>query len=256
MNPSPFLKKPARLLLLAAWPLLSALPTRAAVSINFDNLSAEPATTTYAQLSVANGNSPTISGVSFNSPDFYVVGDLYVESFQNTGGSRPFIQPESGHYGIFNAFGNNALKLVTTQTLTSIAFARADLGAGADANGPTSVTVKALDGVNVLGSATLNLTDGTMRLLDTSAFTSLSGITGYQIDRVAGTGPYGGGLWVADDLTFGGAAAVPEPMATSVATACLLLGAAFWRRHARRLQDTAHRGVGIRQRPGGRHGQA
>ena len=234
MDPSNLRKNPARLLLLAAWPLLSALPTRAAVFISFDNLTAEPARTTYAQLSVANGNSPTISGVSFTSIDFYVVGDLYIESFANTG-SRPFIQPESGHYGIFNAFGNNALLLATTQTLTSIAFARADFGAGANASGPTSVTVKALNGVNVLGSATLTLTDGTMRLLDTSAFTSLSGITGYQIDRVAGVGNYGGGLWVADDLTFGGAVAVPEPMATSIATACLLLGTAIWRRHARRL---------------------
>ena len=213
MNPSQVFK----FLTAGAISLCPILPAAAQVLIDFDSLPAQPAATTYAQFSVANGGSATISGVNFASSDFYVVGDQYVEAFQNTGGSNPFIHPQSGHYGLFNAFGDDALPINTTQILTEIWFARADLGTGS--SGPTAITVKALNGATVLGSASVNLADGTMTRLDTSSFSTLVGITGYEIDRTAGTGPYSGGLWVADSILFG---AVPEPETTASMTGLIL----------------------------------
>lgn len=210
--------------LAASYCLLNDPTVSAGVVITFDNLSAMPSVNNFTGLATANGNSLTISGVTFG-PGFNVVGDQYVELFQNTGGSHPFAQPHSGHYGIFNGSGANALTLTTSETLTGVWFGNPDFGAGA--GGASQVIVKALNGTTVLSSASLNLTGTTMQFLNTSAFTSLSSITGYQIDRVAtGNGSYGGSHWVADDFTFG---VVPEPPAGGVAVALSLLGLGGWR---------------------------
>ncbi len=208
----------------AALPAVSC----AQVFIDFDSLSAEPGVATYGQFSAVNGVSSTFAGVSFNSPDFYVVGDQYVEAFNNNGGANPFIHPQSGHYGLFNAFGHDALTLTTTQVMTEMWFARPNFGAAFD--GPTGITIKALNGATVLGSASmsLSLASGTMQRLDTSAFAGFSGITGYEIDRIAGTGPYGGGLWVADSIGF--QAVVPEPAETALAVGFTLAGFGLARR--------------------------
>jgi hypothetical protein len=207
-----------------------ALPAvlRAQVILNFDNLPAEPGVTTYGQFSAVNSANSTFAGVTFKSSDFYVVGDQYVEGFNNNGGSYPFIQPQSGHYGLFNAFGHDALTLTTTQVMSEMWFARPNFGATVD--GPTGITIKALNGATVLGSASmsLSLASGTMQRLDTSAFAGYSGITGYEIDRIAGTGPYGGGLWVADSIGF--LAVVPEPAETAMAMGFALAGFGLARR--------------------------
>ena len=208
----------------AALPLVSC----AQVVIDFDSLSAEPGVATYGQVSAVNSGSSSLAGVSFNSSDFYVVGDQYVEQFNNNGGSNPFIHPLSGHYGLFNAFGHDALTLTTTQIMTEMWFARPNFGATID--GPTDITIKALNGATVLGSASLSLSPvtATMQRLDTSAFSSLSGITGYEIDRTAGTGPYGGGLWVADNIGF--QATVPEPAETALSVGFVIAGFGLVRR--------------------------
>ena len=206
---------------------LALLPAQAQVVIDFDSLSAEPGVSTYGQFSAVKGGSATTLGVTFNSSDFYVVGDQYVEQFNNNGGSNPLIHPETGHYGLFNAFGHDALTLTTTRVMTEMWFARPNFGGGVD--GPTGITIKALSGATVLGSASLSLSGGTMQKLDTSGFSSLSGITGYEIDRVSGTGPYGGGLWVADSIGFQ-PVAVPEPAETALGVGVLLAGVAVVRR--------------------------
>ena len=219
---------PLRLLPLACTlGFFSALMAQAQVVLDFDSLSAEPGVATYGQFSAVNGGSSTVLGVTFNSTDFYVVGDQYVEQFNNNGGSNPLLHPQTGHYGLFNAFGHDALTLTTTRVMTEMWFARPNFGGGLD--GPTGITIKALNGATVLGSASLSLSGGTMQRLDTTGFSSLSGITGYEIDRVAGTGPYGGGLWVADSIGFE-AAAVPEPAETALCVGGLLAGVAVMRR--------------------------
>jgi hypothetical protein len=178
----------------------------AGVVITFDDLPAEPSRSQFATLQSANGGGLTIDGVTFG-PGFVVVGDQYVEQFINTGGTQPFAQPHSGNYAVFNTSGADALTLTTTQTLTGAWFGSPNFGNGI--GGASQVTVKALGGANTLGSVTLNLSSATMKFMDTSSFSGLAGITGYEIDRTAtGNGPYGGMHWVADDFTFG---AVQEP---------------------------------------------
>lgn len=66
--------------------------------------------------------------------------------------------------------------------------------------------------------------------VDTSVFATLSGITGYRIDRRELGAPFGGN-WVADDFSFVAATAVPEPPAWALLAAGL--GGLGWRRWAR-----------------------
>jgi hypothetical protein len=198
--------------------------------INFDSLPSGPARTTFLSFSSSNNGSSTFAGVTFDSR-FYVVGDQYVEQFQNNGGSNPFIQPVTVHYGVFNDSGLDALTLTTPLVLTGVWFARPDFGNGV--GGASAVMIKALNGATVLGSVSMNLNTGaTMQFMDTSAFSSLSGITNYEIDRTAtGLGPYGGGHFVADNFTF---AAIPEPSAWAALGGVAALGWALRRRGGRR----------------------
>lgn len=66
-----------------------------------------------------------------------------------------------------------------------------------------------------------------MGFVDTRAFATLSGITGYRIDRRE-TGDLTGN-WVADDFTFESAAVVPEPASAVLLLAGLLAVATFAR---------------------------
>src|SRR4051812_19640704 len=81
--------------------LLLVATLRGQTVINFDNLPTGPARGTFLSFSSSNNGSSTFSGVTFDSR-FYVVGDQYVEQFQNNGGTNPFIQPVTVHYGVFN----------------------------------------------------------------------------------------------------------------------------------------------------------
>lgn len=199
------------------------------VVIDFDTLASPPAGTAFSVLSSANGGSSLLGGVTFDSR-FVVVGDAYVEAFQNTGGTAPFAHPHSGHFAVFNSSAQNSLTLGTTQVLAGAWFGSPNFGGGP--GGAQQVIVRAMHNATELGSASLSLSGTAMQFLDTSAFLGFSGITGYQIDRLTGTGPYGGGHWVADDFTF---AAVPEP-AHAVAAAAALCALTLLRRSARRWQ--------------------
>jgi len=198
------------------------------VVVDFDSLASPPAGTAFSVLSTANGGSSLLGGVTFDSR-FVVVGDAYVEAFQNTGGIAPFAQPHSGHFTVFNASAQNSLTLGTTQVLTGAWFGSPNFGGGP--GGAQQVNVRAMHNAIELGSASLSLTGTAMQFLDTSAFSGFAGITGYQIDRLSGTGPYGGGHWVADDFAF---AAVPEPAHAVAAAAAALCGFTLLRRRARR----------------------
>jgi len=85
--------------------------------------------------------------------------------------------------------------------LLGVWFSRPDYGKGV--GGATNITVLAMQAGTMLASASMPLAGESMAWLDTSVFTNYAGqITGYQIDRIAGTGPYSGGGYIADDFTF------------------------------------------------------
>lgn len=207
-------------------------PVSAGVVITFDDLPSLPPVGNFQSVTVASGGSGVISGVTFDS-SLYVVGDAYVESFQNTGGSTPFAKTESGSYAIFNGSGADGVNLVTTQILTSVWFGRPNFGASV--GGASQVTVQALHNGAPIASVSMNLTSTTLQQLDTSAFALLSGITGYRINRLAsGIQPYNGTHWIADDFTFQ-PAPVPEPESLGLAAAGALTAFALvrrWRRSA------------------------
>jgi hypothetical protein len=84
-----------------------------------------------------------------------------------------------------------------------------------------------MNGNTVLATVVFDLpelVDGQPEVLsfvDTSAFATLAGITGYRIDRrEIGTQA---GNWVADDFTFVAAGGVPEPSSGWLMAAGLLL---------------------------------
>ena len=97
--------------------------------ITFEDLPNLPARTTFSSLSGANNGSSTIHGVTFD-PNFSIVGDRYVEAFNNSGGNDPFAKPHSGHYALFANFGADGMLLTTTQILTGAWFGRSDTGTG------------------------------------------------------------------------------------------------------------------------------
>jgi hypothetical protein len=168
--------------------------------MTFDSLSNQPAQNSYSFFATANGGNTTLAGVTFDTR-LVVCGDQYVEAFNNTGGSTPFLRSHSGHYAIFNANGSDALTLTTTRLLLGAWFSRPDYGNGV--GGATNITVNAMQGAIVLASASIPLAGESMIWLDTSVFTNhAKQITSYRIDRIAATGPYGGGGFVADDFTF------------------------------------------------------
>ena len=162
----------------------------------------------------ANGDSLLYRGVVWDSR-FTVVGDAYRVDSVSPGplyglpkSPRYFVGNDNGTVG--GAFTNDGLLMTTTRVLTEAWFGQNEYygyGGGAD-----QVTVHALQGSTVIGSVTLDLPDDAlgepevMRKTDTSSFLSLTGITGYRIDRRT-QGLYADN-WVADNFVF--QSAVPE----------------------------------------------
>jgi len=189
--------------------VVSWAPAKGDFIVGFENLSNPPTANSFALLNTANGGSNTYAGVTWDS-NFAVVGNKYVEEFVNQG-PNPYAMPHSGTYAVFNANGADGLLLTTTEVLTGAWFARIDLGDDVP-YGATSITIDALAGVTTLASASLALSSTTPEFLDTSAFLSFSGITGYRIDRTAQASgnPFRVGSWTADDFRFAGTP-VPAP---------------------------------------------
>jgi len=200
----------------------------------FDDLSTPPPLTSSTGLYYANGDSSIYQGVTWDSR-FVVVGD---EARVDPATPGPlFGIPHSGHYFVTNegdGASNDGLIISTSMVLTGAWFGRNEyygFGAGAD-----QVTISALgSGGAALMSVVFDLPapavagqPGIMGFVDTGAFSTLSGITGYRIDRHE-TGDLNGN-WVADDFTFEPAAVVPEPASVVLLLAGLLAVATSVRR--------------------------
>ena len=197
--------------------------------VAFDSLVNLPATNSFRSLSAANGGSSVLGGATWDA-NFFVVGSGYIEQFQNQGGTNPFARPQTPNFALFNANAADGLTIQTTDILTSLWLARPDMGIGPQ--GTNQVTVQALSGGTVLASRTINLTSTTPAFLDTSSFATLSGVTGYRLNRVAiGGDGYGGGHYIADSFQFQPVAVVPVP-ATALVFA---VGAALAAARSRRL---------------------
>lgn len=136
--------------------------------------------------------------------------------------------PHAGRYFTTNdgnGAGNDGLLISTGLVLTGAWFGRNEyygFGAGAD-----QVSIHALQGTTVLASVVFDLAElqpgqpEVLSFVDTAVFGTLSGITGYRIDRRELNAPFGGN-WVADDFTFVAPAnAVPEPAAWTLLLAGL-----------------------------------
>ena len=219
----------------------------------FDDLLTAPA---------LNGGSNVYAGVTWDSR-FTVAGDQYRTQ---PGSATPFVPegplfgiPNSGHYFVSNQSAivgggtvatNDGLTITTSKVLTGAYFGRNEyygFGGGAD-----QITITALHGGTAgADSVTFDLPEvrhsapgfppgvasdiGTgepefLSFVDTSTFASLSGITGYRIDRhELGTQS---GNWVADDFTFVAAAPVPEPETFAMLLAGL--GLVVWAGRRRR----------------------
>ena len=205
--------KPVSIFLAAALCVLTG-SAQGAVTATFDDLSALPALTDGTNLFFANGASANYQGVIWDFR-FRVVGDAYRV---DPAGGPLFGQPKSPHYFVTNEPAdvggistNDGLLLTTTLVLTEAWFGQNEyygFGGGAD-----EVTIRALHGSSILASVSLALPDDlpgqpeALRKIDTAAFLSLAGITGYRIDRHA----QGVSLdsWVADNFVF--QSPVPEP---------------------------------------------
>ncbi|MFN0164716.1 MAG: PEP-CTERM sorting domain-containing protein [Burkholderiales bacterium] len=216
-----------------------------AATATFDDLPTLPAVNSATGLYFANGDSSSYAGVLWDTR-FNVVGDLYrVDTI--TPGPR-FGIPHSGRYFVTNdgaGNSNNGMVISTSMVLTGAWFGRNEYygyGAGAD-----QVTIYALSGSTELSSLVFDLPaapslppgpegpggqPAVLQFFDTSAFTVLTGITGYRIDRrEIGTL---NGSWVADDFSF--AAPVPEPGIPALLLAGL--GVIGWVRRGASIAET------------------
>jgi MYXO-CTERM domain-containing protein len=199
--------------------LLAAGSLSASVFVGFEDLSTPPALTASGSLFEANGNSLNYGGVVWDNR-------VRVTGSQNRTGND-LNNPLSGlprggsSYFLTNEAYPDAgggILLQTTQVLEGAWFSQVEYyGYG---HPSMTITIEALNGVTVLGSASVVLSANAgstplpMEFLDSSAFSSLSGITGYRINQ----DPLEAGsrYWSADDFQF---AAVPEPGLVGVAAA-------------------------------------
>ena len=212
--------KPVSLPLAAAALWVLTASAQAAVTATFDDLPALPPLSDTAGLFFANNNSANYQGVIWDSR-FRVVGDAYRVAPPN---GPLFGLPKSPSYFVTNESAtwrhNDGLLMTTTLVLTEAWFGQNEyygFGGGAD-----EITIHALHGSDILGSVSLVLPDDTpgqpepLRKIDTSAFLSLTGITGYRIDRHA-QGVFLDS-WVADNFVF------QSPVPEASTTLFLLLG--------------------------------
>lgn len=191
--------------------LSAAGPVAATVLADFETLATPPAVADGTGFEFANGGSLDYAGVRWDAR-LYVVGDAYRVDAATPG--PLFGLPHSGSFFINNHNGADGILLETLQVLTGAWFARNEyygFGSGAD-----QVSITALGAGGDLLTLSLDLPELLAGLpeqpvfFDTSVFLSLSGITGYRIDRRE-TGPFSAD-WVADDFTFEAAVtAIPAP---------------------------------------------
>jgi len=157
-----------------------------------------------------NGGSTVYHGITWDDR-LRVFGDQY--KVGSTSEEPYYGVPHSGNYALSNTDGTDGVYITTDRVLLSAWFGQNEFygfGGGAD-----QVTITAMSGDFILNSLVFDLPDNNpgqpepLSFFDTSAFQSLTNITGYRIDRNA-LGEFGGN-WVADDFTFGASSTVvPE----------------------------------------------
>lgn len=195
-----------------------AVPVSATVFVGFEDLPSAPPVTGVASLMDANGGSSVLGGVTWDTR-------LRVLGAENRTSDNPLNPlssiPHGGSFFITNEAypdAGNGILLGTSQILTGAWFSQVEYyGFG---HAAMTVTIEAMSGATVLGSASVELpANGTsgplpMEFLDTGSFATLLGITGYRINQ----SPLDAGsrYWSADDFQF---ASVPEPGLASVAAA-------------------------------------
>lgn len=217
-----------RALLLLAVP--GAMAAAHAVTLTFDDLPTPPPPDTLGGLYYANADSSSYGGVVWDS-GLSIGGDAFRVQTLPTPGPL-FGIPHSGRRFLTNqgnGLSNDGMLLTTPLVLTGAWFGRNEyygFGGGAD-----SVTVHALTGSTVLASVSLALPEDhpgqpePLSFMNTGIFTTLTGITGYRIDRHEfGTQS---GNWVGDDFSF--TSAVPEPGAGMLGLGLLAIGCAVRR---------------------------
>jgi hypothetical protein len=200
----------------------------------FDDLSRPPALNSSTSLPSANNDSTVYGGVIWD-PRFSVVGDQFrVNPPPNPPPNPVYGIPHSGHFFVTNDTGADGLTITTPLVLTGAWFGRNEyfgFGGGAD-----QVTITAVSGTTDLSSVVFDLPPETtpgvpnpLSFVDLSSFESLSGITGYRINRHV---PRDFAVnWVADDFQF--SAVVPEPRSlVLLASALPIAGLFLWRRPA------------------------
>ena len=187
-----------------------AASSHAAIA-SFDDLALPPALNAGSGLQYTNpSNSLLYQGVLWDER-FSVFGDQYRV---NSAGGPVFGVPHSGHYFVTNQGGASGLTIQTNKILTSAWFGRNQYY-GFGEGGADQITIIALQGSNALASVVFDLPDShpgqaePLSLVDTSSFSSLSGITGYRIERRE-LGSQSG-HWVADDFQFSEVSSIPEP---------------------------------------------
>jgi hypothetical protein len=222
--------------LLVAGLLTSALTVSAQLVVTFDDLAFPPDLDAAKALQEASATGPLYSGVVWDSR-VEVVGRNYRVDTVTPG---PFFGiPHSGDFFINNQasdpLAGQAISLTTTMVLLGAWFGQNEyygFGGGAD-----QITIKAMNGAVVLGSVVFDLLDNNpgepepLSFVDTSAFSALSGITGYEIDHRAPE--EFADNWIADDFTF---AAIPESSELAFAVA---LGLAVFSVARKRRQPSA-----------------
>jgi hypothetical protein len=184
-----------------------------AVIATFDDLPTPPALNDSTGLFFANADSSVYKGITWG--EFSVVGDQYKVQPEPLPPPNPlFGIPHSPNYFVTNEDGASGLLITTDMVLTGAWFGRNQYY-GFSEGGADQVTIVALAGATELGSVVFDLPDThpgepePLSFVDTSVFGTLSGITGYRIDRRE-LGQQAG-HWVADDFQFVAPFAVSEP---------------------------------------------
>ncbi len=183
----------------------------------FDDLATPPAADSSTGLEFANGGNLDYQGVTWDSRVTVVGGDYKVDPPSGPA----YGIPHSGDYFITNSgeqANNDGILLTTTQVLLSAWFGQNEYyGFG---TGATHITIYALNGSTELAHVDFDLPapsvpgqPGVMGKVDTAIFASLSGITGYRIDRVPTQADFTGN-WTADDFLF--VSPVPEPSSVAL----------------------------------------
>ena len=209
---------------------LTSLPARSDI-IGFEDLPNGPTVST-PSLGLNVAVNPPVGGDATYDGIVWDSRLSVVHSSYNLGpGSPLFGLPHSGD--VYLTAADDHILITTTEVLTSAWFGR-NVYYGYGANGTDQITVNALHGSTVLDSITYNLprTLGGLEpepltQLDTSEFLSLTGITGYRIDRHEVDPLYNANNWIGDDFDF---VPVPETSSTALAVAGALVGFGLYRR--------------------------